>query len=65
MSKFTAGRFIAEVYAGARNGETTYLVETHSNGSDEEVGRLRLRKEDLLDLAHVLRRAMEAHGVKP
>ena len=65
MTRYTAGRFIAEVYAGPQNGEVTYLVETHLNGSDEEVGRLRLRKEDLLDLAHVLRRAMEAHGVKP
>lgn len=60
MRTFTAGRFTAECFTGARNGRATVLVEHHRNGSGEECARLNVDFDDLPDLLHVLTRAIKA-----
>lgn len=61
MTKFTAGRFVAEVFPGPQNGRATTLIELHRNGSGERVAALDVDVEDLPDLRHVLDRAIVAH----
>ena len=60
MRTFTAGRFTAECFTGVQNGRCTYLVESHANGSGDEMGKLRVQFDDLPDLLHVLTRAIKA-----
>jgi hypothetical protein len=62
MSAFTAGRFRAECFLSAANGMITEIVQTHANGSDEVMGRLTLRLDELPDLEYVLKRAIRAHA---
>ncbi|TAJ89720.1 hypothetical protein [Reyranella sp.] len=62
MKTFTAGRFRAECYLSAQNGQITEIVELHRNGSDEVVGRLNVSFDDLPDLEHVLKRAIAAQN---
>ncbi len=61
MTTFTAGRFEAQCFTGAQNGRTTYIIELHRNGSNDQVGKLNVDFHDLPDLLHVLTRAIAAH----
>lgn len=61
MTTFAAGRFRADAYLGPQNGEVTRIIQTHANGSEEVVGEFRIQLADLLDLKHVLDRAIRAH----
>ena len=52
----SAGRLSIEQYR-QRDGDVIKLVQTHSNGSDEEVGLIRLCDDEIEDAIYVLQRA--------
>ena len=51
--EFTAGRLRVQVY---EEGDQATLIQTHRNGSSEEVGRIELEGDELEDALYVLNR---------